>query len=557
VTTALSGTGIQTLLDRTPAGDVSFGSRDIDDGPTSIQEVTVRNAGTQTVTLSQAPAVSGDFAQVVGSSNPDCVSGTVLAANETCKLRLRFDPSVTGTRNGTATVKSNAADVAVNLDGQGLQTEIGANPTSLAFGKQDIDDGAGAAKTTTIKNTGTQPLTVTGVAASGAGFAQTNDCVQQLDPNETCTISATFDPATVGDKPGSVAISSSLGDLTVPLTGTGTQTALAVGPASLALGNQDVDDGPTTPQAATITNAGTEPVTLTGVNLAGGDFDRPTGAADDCANGTTLNAGETCKVRVRFDPSSTGDKSGTVTVASNVPDVTIPLAGTGIQTDLARDPTALDFGTLNVGAPASAAKESTFTNAGTQPIALSGASLTGGDAAEFRLLSGAAGDCAAGVNLAPGATCKLRAAFDPSSSGAKAAIARVASDAGPDVTVTLAGTATPLAKLALPAMRARASKVLRVKVTVANGAVRNITVRVRSRSGKVLAKKTVRRLAPGKRTVPVRFRKLPAPGRYVTTAQGKDVFGNTIKARNGGLRLTGNPGRARTPSGGGGSGGSG
>jgi hypothetical protein len=55
----------------------------------------------------------------------------------------------------------------------------------------------------------------------------------------------------------------------------------------------------------------------------------------------------------------------------------------------------------------------------------------------------------------------------------------------------------------------------------------------------------------------VRFSKPLTAARYVTAPQGKDVFGNKIAAKNGTLTLTGNPGRARTPSGGGGGGGGG
>jgi hypothetical protein len=340
----------------------------------------------------------------------------------------------------------------------------------------------------------------------------------------------------MGAKTGSITLTSGLGDLVVPLTGTGSQTLLGVGPASLALGNQDVDDGATTPQAATITNVGSEPVTLTGINLTGGDFDRPSGAADDCASGTTLNAGEACKVRVRFDPSSTGDKSGSVSVTSNAAEVTIALSGTGIQTDLARDPTALDFGTLNAGAPDSPAQESTLTNAGTQGIALSGVSISGVDAGSFKLQSGGAGDCAAGVSLAPGAICKVRAVFNPTSKGAKAAVIHVASDAGPDTTVSLAGTGTPLAKLTLPAVKASAAgtkgKRLKVKVVGAGGPVKKVVVTLKRR-GKVVGSGKVKGSLSGKKAVTLKLKRALPAGKYTLSAKGKDRFGNTITAKAG------------------------
>jgi hypothetical protein len=403
-------------------------------------------------------------------------------------------------------------------------------------------------------------LTIMAASVSGEGFAgDASGCVKTLHAGDSCTVNVTFDPATTGAKSGALTVTATaLPDVVVPITGTGTQTLLAAGPASLDLGNQDVDDGATTPQAATITNTGTEPVTLTGVNLSGGDFDRPSGAADDCANGRTLNAGDTCRVRVRFDPSSTGDKSGSVSVTSNAAEVTIPLSGKGIQTDLARDPTALDFGTLNVGAPASAAKESTLTNDGTQPIALSGVTVQGTDASQFKLLGGDASDCAAGVNLAAGATCKVRAAFDPSSKGAKAAVVHVASDAGPDTTVSLAGTATPLASLRLPALKTRApkGKRLRLTVVVANGPVKNVLVTLKS-GRKLVGSASARNLAGGRHTLTLKLKRALGPGRYVSSVRGKDRFGNAIKGKAGKVTLTAPVARRRGSGGGGGGGGGG
>ena len=564
VTTQLTGRGTQTLLGGNAAA-FAFGDQDVDEGPTAPQRLIVTNNGSEPVTLASSNAVvfTGDFAQTTGAGT-SCANSTVLASGDTCGVWIAFDPTARGTRSGTVTVKSNAADVGATLSGRGIDTQLTAAPAAVAFGKQDIDDGASAAKQAVVTNTGTQDVTVTGVTVTGGSFAATNDtdCAANtlLRPGGFCNVEVKFDPASVGAKTGQVDITSNAGPLAIPLTGTGTQTLLEAGPASLALGSQDVDDGPTTPQSATLTNVGTEPVTLTGVSLTGGDFDRPTGAADDCASGTTLSAGDACKVRARFDPSSTGDKSGSITLTSNAADITVPLSGTGIQTDLSRDPTALDFGKRNVGAGATAAKESTFTNAGTEPIALSGVTLTAADAGQFKLLSGAAGDCAAGLSLNAGATCKVRAAFDPTSAGAKAAVVHVASNAGPDATLSLAGTGTPLAKLTLPALKLKAAstahKLLKVKVTVANGTVKKVVVTVQRR-GKTVGKVTLAILAAGKRTVTVRLTKPLAAGTYVTTAQGKDVFGNKITAKKGKLTLTPATGRSRAPAGGGGGGGGG
>ena len=260
-------------------------------------------------------------------------------------------------------------------------------------------------------------------------------------------------------------------------------------------------------------------------------------------------------MRVRFDPTTTGDKSGSVTVTSTAATITIPLSGSGIQTTLDRTPTALDFGTRNVGQPASAAGESTFTNAGTQAIVLSGITLSGTGASQFELLRGGAGVCASALSLAPGDTCKVRARFHPSSAGAKVAVIRVASDAGSDVTVSLAGTATPLARLVLPAFKTRANttahKRLRVPVKSVGGTIKSMVFTLKS-GGKVVGSAKLRSLS-GNGTVTLRLKRSLPPGKYSLSGTGKEPFGHNVSGR-GTVTLSAASRRSHAPSGGGGGG---
>ena len=72
-TIALTGTGIQTALSRSP-DTLTFGNRDIDDGPTAVQESTVTNSGTETVDLDAVTtggANPGDFQQLTNEGT-DC-----------------------------------------------------------------------------------------------------------------------------------------------------------------------------------------------------------------------------------------------------------------------------------------------------------------------------------------------------------------------------------------------------------------------------------------------------------------------------------------------------
>jgi hypothetical protein len=440
ISVALDGTGIQTEVSRAP-DTLSFGSKDIDDGATVAQFSTVTNSGTQPVTISGV-ALTGDFSQVTGDST-DCVNGKVLNASDTCKVRVQFDPGSVGAKSGSATVHSNAADVSVALDGTGIQTEVSRAPTTVSFGKKDIDDGPTAAQFSTVTNSGTQPVTIAGVAVTG-DFAQvtgdSTDCAngKLLNASDTCKVRVTFDPGSTGARTGTATVHSNAADVSVALDGIGTQTELSRAPASLTFAGKGVGDGPTSAKPSTVTNTGTEDVTLTGVAMSG-DFVQATVASGDCTNGTLLHANDTCALRVRFDPTTTGSRTGSATVSSNAADVAVALSGTGIATDLTASPSTLAFGKRDVDDGPTAALQTTITNTGPDNVTLGTIGISGD---YERLVDQPATDCLEDQILAPNATCKLRARFDPTSTGARTGAFTVPASGGASITIDLTGTGT-------------------------------------------------------------------------------------------------------------------
>jgi hypothetical protein len=454
ITVALTGTGTQTELTRSPAS-LPFGNRDIDDGPSSQQPSTVTNSGSEPVTLSALTLGGADpsqFERLTGQAG-DCTATTTLTAGQTCDVRVRFDPAAVGAKAATLTVASNAADITVALTGTGTQTELTRSPTFLAFGSRDIDDGPTTSQTSTVTNSGSEPVTLTGLTLGGGDPGQferltgeAGDCnaTTTLTAGQTCEVRVRFDPTSTGAKTGTLTLASNAADITIALTGTGTQTELTNPPVTLAFGNRDIDDGPTTSQASTVTNSGSEPVTLSTLALGGtdpGQFERLTGQAGDCTATTTLTAGQTCDVRVRFDPFTTAAKTATLTIASNAADITISLTGTGTQSELTRTPASLAFGSRDVDQGPTAGQSSTITNTGSEPVTLNTLTLGGTDPGQFERLTGQTGDCTTTTTLTAGQTCDLRLRFDPSSIAAKTATLIITSSAAP-ISVALTGTGT-------------------------------------------------------------------------------------------------------------------
>ncbi len=450
-TVALTGAGTQTES-TVSLDELAFGSFDLDDGPTASQSTTVTNSGTEPVTLSglTLSGDGGEFERLTGNAG-DCTTTTTLAATETCDVRVRFDPTTTGAKAATLTIASNTPDHTVALTGTGTQTELTRSPDTLDFGSLDIDDGPTAGQNTTVTNSGTQPVTLSGLTLTGDDgeferlTGDTGDCTTTttLAAAETCDVRVRFDPTTTGAKAATLTIASDVvADLTVALTGTGTQSDLSPSPTALDFGSLDIDDGPAVSQNTTVTNSGTQPVTFSGLTITGddGEFERLTGDTGDCTITTTLAATETCDVRVRFDPTSTGARAATLTIASDTADRVIALTGAGMQTELSHGPSSLTFSSRDIDDGSSVAQDATVTNSGTEPVALSGISMSG-DTAQFHRSTSRTTDCTAATTLAAGQACEVSMRFDPDSTGAKTATVTITSDV-PDITIALSGSGT-------------------------------------------------------------------------------------------------------------------
>ena len=92
-------------------------------------------------------------------------------------------------------------------------------------------------------------------------------------------------------------------------------------PGPLAFGDVDIDVTAGI-QTVTVKNTGDDPNTLQTIGLSGrtGEFESSPPGPDDCTTTTPLEVDDdTCDVRVRFDPTSTGAKSAKLTVTPQGP----------------------------------------------------------------------------------------------------------------------------------------------------------------------------------------------------------------------------------------------
>ncbi|MCL4688274.1 MAG: choice-of-anchor D domain-containing protein [Burkholderiales bacterium] len=398
-------------------------------GTTSAaQAVTLSNAGTAPLAISSI-ITEGDFAQ----SNA-CPSS--LAPSASCGISVTFSPVAPGTRSGFLKVFDDAAGSPHFIPLTGTATlppvpTISA-PASVSFPPTQVG-GVSPPVTVTISNVGGGPLSIAAVEVVGSGYAVTSQtCTSApVTPSGSCTISMTFAPGSAGNVVATLRLISNAPASPTLIGLTGEGTALAVGtlaatPATLDFGTREI--GTTTAaQSITVSNAGSAPVTVSGIT-ASGDYAQ----TNDCS---LLESAATCTISITFTPTATGPRPGSVSVASNASNspLTVNLSGTGapIQAPVIElSASSLGFGNRLVGAGAQV-QSVTVRNRGGAPLALGSITLTG----EFVHTT------TCGATVEPDGTCRIDVGFLPTIPGARFGRMTVTSNASNGTQfVDLAGT---------------------------------------------------------------------------------------------------------------------
>ncbi len=282
-----------------------------------------------------------------------------------------------------------------------------------------------AAQTITLTNFGGS--NINGLATSvGAPFSATNNCPAALVPAASCAISVTFTPQSSGSLSGTLSVtddSYNLGPLQMlVLSGTGTDPAATVTPASLSFSSQVIG---TSSKASNVTvqNSGTGPLQVSNVAVTG-----PFTQTNTC--GASNAPGTSCSIAVVFSPTASGTASGVLTITDNAGTQTVTLTGNG-SAPVNLSVTGLSFGTVTVGTT-SAAKTVTVTNHQSTSLSFTNVSVS----APFGLASNTCG-----TSLAAGASCSVGVTFTPASAGAATGTLTFTDSAvGSPQTVSLSGT---------------------------------------------------------------------------------------------------------------------
>ena len=193
-------------------------------GTTSSQTVTVQNSGKASATITSVTVGGAGF----GTSGLNLP--LVLAAGQSNAFNVTFAPTASGNASGSISLTSDAPNspLVVSTTGTAIAVTrlLGSNAASLSFGNVTL--GTSSSLSATLTNNGNTNVTISGVSATGAGFA-----VNGVAPNtvlaagQSAALNATFAPAVVGNASGTITVASDASNaVTLSLSGSGVQVSV-------------------------------------------------------------------------------------------------------------------------------------------------------------------------------------------------------------------------------------------------------------------------------------------------------------------------------------------
>jgi hypothetical protein len=353
------------------------------------------------------------------------------------RVRIQFTP--TERRLYTAMLRVNHDDSTGHTDfsltGRGIAPVIARSATTLQGGSVHVRKSV-PMPPLTITNSGDAPLRITSLGISGdaAGdytIVNPPSLPLTLGPGASIAVGINFAPQTTGVRTASLDImADGLPISSVTLVGTGVEGSLSFGSSTIDFG--DVVVGSTERRSVTITNTGTDTLTIsqTASNIIG--FTVVSGLEP----GTKIAPGASITATLQFAPQASGQASGALMVTNDGAQsvAVIGILGRGVQPGLAVSLSSMTFGVVHVGE--TRLDSFTIRNTGTAPLTLLTLALGGGNADAFTIVAPLLP-----AIIAPGASRTVVVRLNPQSAeGILAATLEVVALGGATTAINLSAT---------------------------------------------------------------------------------------------------------------------
>jgi hypothetical protein len=201
-------------LSMTVAPNAQFGDVVVND--TVDRTFVVTNSGTQPSGPVEISLSAGDFAVRSVGLPQDCVDGTTtLSVNATCNVRVRFQPTATGSKTATLSVSASpGGEATATLTGTGLAPgQLASDTTTHDFDATEVQFLSPSTFTWNVTNTGQATTGAPSLSNNnGSDFVVvTNGCTAALAPGGTCSITTQFRPLAGGMNTGTLTLTASPG----------------------------------------------------------------------------------------------------------------------------------------------------------------------------------------------------------------------------------------------------------------------------------------------------------------------------------------------------------
>jgi hypothetical protein len=475
----LAGCGVvyNTLPLTANPSSLTFGAVQI--GKSQAATVTLQNSSMQAVTLTGMQVADSAFTLSSDQTK------TSVPAGGSATIKVTFAPTAAKDYSSQVVVQSGSKQTTFSVSGTGQQPQQSTQPpasgnpaikvssTNLQFGSVPI--GGNAQQTLTLTSTGTAPLQINTLNASGSGFsAKAPSLPLTLQPNQSLALPVTFGPKASGAASGQLHIGSNaagassvmvslLGDGTTnppAPPGSGDTPALTLSSTSVNFGSVAV--GSQASESVVLTSSGTAAVVIQSLDLSDNDF-----ATGTMKTPLTLAPGQQVTLPITYTPSGAGTATGQITLTDNAsgsPNA-INLTGKGTASASLSAPPSVDFGDVTVSS--SETKTITLTSNGTAPLTIKSITVGGGT------FSGA--PLTLPQLLQPNQQMSLKVKFSPTAEGNATGSVTIASDSttNPSVVVPMHGHGIAAET---PALSASATSLSFGKVSIGSQANKTVTV---------------------------------------------------------------------------------
>jgi hypothetical protein len=473
----LTGCGVtyNTIPLTVNPSSLSFGSVAV--GTTQSATVSVQNQGLSAVTLNGIQAADPAF-QLAPVSMP-----ATIPAGGTASLKVTFAPTAVKSYSSQIMITSGGGQTALSVSGAGQQNKhqppptspaLQVSTTSLQFGSVPI--GGDAQQSLTLTSTGTAPLQVNALSATGGSFSTKAPALPlTLQPGQTLTLPVMFGPRNSGVQTGQLVIASDAAaapSVIVNLTGSGaaqtppppTSSTPALTLSTTAVNFGSVTVGSQGASSVTLTSSGTAAVVLQSLTVSGDTF-----SAGKLPLPLTLAPGQQVVLPLTFTPSATGSQQGQIALADNATGSpnSISLTGTGAaapQTVSLSAPSSVDFGDVTVGSQGS--KTITLVSNGTGAVTVKSISVAGAAFSDSPVVLPQV--------LQPNQQMSVKLKFNPAAEGNASGTLTVSSNAtSSPTTVQIHGTGVAAST---PSLSASASSLSFGQVPVGTPTTKTVTV---------------------------------------------------------------------------------